>query len=300
MTPRPLSDCSQAELERLLIDAFDGEAPRASVKQATLAGIGAALGVATASTAAAGSTMAASSGAGATSLKAAGAMLGKWFAAGVIGGVVAVGAAHEVKLTSSGSRSTGTITARETAGAAHRANPRGQVRDTSAPEQLVAPTLVPSPTVVAEPPRLMPDSPRPVTHADSTSRVGLAPSPSPEPPRAVEEGKPAITSPAQSSAQSTDTGGTLSAEIALLDRARAALDAGNTDEALRLLDTHGHTFAAGHLGPEATVLRIEALLRRGDRAAATRLGDELSAKQGASTYAARVHSLFAKYPAQKF
>jgi hypothetical protein len=52
----------------------------------------------------------------------------------------------------------------------------------------------------------------------------------------------------------------LSEEIALLDRARAALQARSPDRALSLLAQHADRFSHPALGPEAEVLRIEALV----------------------------------------
>jgi hypothetical protein len=45
------------------------------------------------------------------------------------------------------------------------------------------------------------------------------------------------------------------------------------------------------MGPEATVLRVEALARAGDMAAARRTGDAFLASHPQSPYAARVRSL---------
>ena len=82
--------------------------------------------------------------------------------------------------------------------------------------------------------------------------------------------------PEQTAAPATDTapparvraaaGGddaALRAEVALLDRARQALHAGEAPLALRLLDQHSRRFARGMLEPEATALRIEALVQIG-------------------------------------
>jgi hypothetical protein len=55
----------------------------------------------------------------------------------------------------------------------------------------------------------------------------------------------------------------LADEIAALDGAREALASGDAPRALRALDAHDRAFPRGALSPEATVLRIEALARRG-------------------------------------
>jgi hypothetical protein len=84
---------------------------------------------------------------------------------------------------------------------------------------------------------------------------------------------------------------TLGDEIAALDAAREALGAGNAAAALRALDDHDRRFPGGMLGPEATVLRIEALALRGDRASATRLGRAFLDAHPRSPAAARIRTL---------
>lgn len=62
-------------------------------------------------------------------------------------------------------------------------------------------------------------------------------------------------------------------ERALLDQARRALNEGDDERALALVDTHAKTFPRGVLGEERDVLRIQALAAKGEidaaRAAAT-------------------------------
>lgn len=62
----------------------------------------------------------------------------------------------------------------------------------------------------------------------------------------------------------------LQREIQLLDEARRALARGSASVALDLLDRHSREHSSGRLGPEAFVLRLEALIRagQGDRARA--------------------------------
>jgi hypothetical protein len=57
-------------------------------------------------------------------------------------------------------------------------------------------------------------------------------------------------------------------EIALLDRARAALQEKAANQALGLLAQYGRRFAHGSLVPEAAALRIDALAMQGDAARA--------------------------------
>jgi hypothetical protein len=80
----------------------------------------------------------------------------------------------------------------------------------------------------------------------------------------------------------------LQQELALLDRARRALQRGDAPEAMAALDAHGER---GVLTPEARVLRIEALVLRGDRAGARRLADTFLAEDARSPHANRVRAL---------
>lgn len=63
---------------------------------------------------------------------------------------------------------------------------------------------------------------------------------------------------------------TLAAEVAALDAARSALDAGAPDDALALLHRYLLDFPKGKLVPEAEVLAIEACAEKGDRLRVTR------------------------------
>jgi len=66
----------------------------------------------------------------------------------------------------------------------------------------------------------------------------------------------------------------LAAEIALLDAARRARDAGEFDQALALLDRYHREHPHGELRRESEVLKVETLVERGDRDEATRLGQQ--------------------------
>ena len=90
---------------------------------------------------------------------------------------------------------------------------------------------------------------------------------------------------------------TLSAEVLALDRAREALFSGNAAAALRLLDVHSRTFKAPSLSPEATVLRVEALLRIGRSSEAERVGNNLLATHRGTAHAQRVRSLLGTHSA---
>jgi hypothetical protein len=85
--------------------------------------------------------------------------------------------------------------------------------------------------------------------------------------------------------------GSLSAEIRLLDIARAAVDAHNPAAAQRALDSYAQRFPQGNLTPEATVLRLAVLVRQGNPAAARSLAARLLASESYKTYGYRIRSL---------
>jgi TolA-binding protein len=85
----------------------------------------------------------------------------------------------------------------------------------------------------------------------------------------------------------------LTLELAILDRARAALASGDATRALSALDEHAARFPRGTLSAEAAVLRIEAVARTGDTDTARRLAHAFLADHAASPYAARVSTWLA-------
>ena len=81
-------------------------------------------------------------------------------------------------------------------------------------------------------------------------------------------------------------------EIRSIDAARTALRRGDTDEALRAIEHYRAEYGKkGSLGMEATVLRIEALLRGGNRAEGVRLANSFLASHPKSPYAPRIRAL---------
>ena len=84
------------------------------------------------------------------------------------------------------------------------------------------------------------------------------------------------------------TAGRLSREVAALELAHQALAAHNPSSAIHLLDRYRAEFPNGALGSEATVLRVQALLAGGNRAAAQALADSYSSAHPDSPYARRI------------
>jgi len=91
---------------------------------------------------------------------------------------------------------------------------------------------------------------------------------------------------------SPSTSSSFEAEVSLLDQARAALDSGRPAAALSVLDSYAARFPHGTMAPEATLVRILALLKAGDRNAATRVADDFTARNPKSPYVTRLHTLF--------
>jgi hypothetical protein len=79
----------------------------------------------------------------------------------------------------------------------------------------------------------------------------------------------------------------------MLDEARRALSMGEPARALSILDTYIARFPRGTMSPEAVLVRIEALVKAGDRLAAERAAEALSASSPDNPYRSRVQSLLA-------
>jgi hypothetical protein len=111
--------------------------------------------------------------------------------------------------------------------------------------------------------------------------------------------QPAVASPLSplhEGAAPLPSASSFEAEVSALDGARASIDSGRPAEALSLLDAYVARFPHGTMAPEATLLRIEALLRAGDRNAATRVADDFTARNPKSPYVTRLRTLFNPNP----
>jgi TolA-binding protein len=122
------------------------------------------------------------------------------------------------------------------------------------------PTSSPAEVQVAvqPPPKTQPALPRAPSPASESAPA------EPEPAKAS---GPRHAPPRPSGVKSTPSRSSLADELAALDAARAALQAGDAPSALRHLNDHAREFPRGRLQLEAEVLRIEALARTGNRAA---------------------------------
>jgi hypothetical protein len=83
----------------------------------------------------------------------------------------------------------------------------------------------------------------------------------------------------------------LGAEAARIDAARRALEQGDARRALIELDWYERSRIVGVLDREAALLRIQALVRMGDKARAVEVARGYLAKHPQDAYAARLHEL---------
>lgn len=255
--PRRLLDGGGNDLERSLLRSARGDSPSDGSRRKTLIALGLAGGVGGAAATTTATSTATSTAAVAIKGSAAmgGAALIEWIGVGVITGFAVIGAASM-------------IAPKRAAAPISPAHPQGVPNPGPAQSALVAPGPAnpppSSPPEAAPPPAPLPtEEPAPVEVPKSAAPPPIA--------------QPAATS--------------LTYEVAALNRAREALAAGDAAGTLRALDNHNRRFPGGMLGPEATVLRIEALALRGDRASAVRLGKAFLDAHPRSPHANRLRSL---------
>jgi hypothetical protein len=133
------------------------------------------------------------------------------------------------------------------------------------------------------PPRAIPSVEAPRAEVVAPKTVDVAPQ--------QQEEEEATAQPAPAPRPPARPADSLSAELQAIEEARAAFAAGDNRGALRLLDAYPRRFPRPRLNTEATVLRIEILVKSGDRDGAATLGKRFLARHAASPYARRVRSL---------
>jgi hypothetical protein len=165
---------------------------------------------------------------------------------------------------------------------AHAVDPTAAAVVRPAPEPVARST--PRAAAVAPPSAVFP---APSAAAIDEPRRPVTPPPSPLGSR---QSSPPLSAPLPSSSSG------LPRELAMLDRARAALAEGDPALALSMIDAYFARFERPELAPEATVLAIQALVRAGDRDAARRRASAFLAANPSSPYAARVRSMLTDNP----
>jgi hypothetical protein len=179
-------------------------------------------------------------------------IVGKWLAVAAVVGAGAVAAVHVARPWTSS-----TPASQPAAKAAH-----------------VAPELPTAPAV------------EPIEPTEPASTVGDLPVPPIAAPMAAPVATPSRARKAPPSASADITG-----EISAITVVRGALDKGDARGALGALDGYQQAYPHGTLAPEASVLRIEALQRVGERSRANALGESFLKAHPKSPHAQRVRSL---------
>jgi len=311
--PKRLSEGSESDIERALLRAGRARAPQGAKQRAMVVASGAmaASGLATAGAAAEGAAAATKIG----SIAAA-----KWIAvlsvasAGGLTGAAILHRANERAKASAVERAKAhpARIAREIAG-----QPTSVRVSHSDPPSLAVSIVRPAPpgpaepsnarlgagTAVGAPSKAGPamESAGPASHIESAlgkSAVDVASTPNesqrslnPLPERAVPAVPAESVVPAAPTEPSLPIGSTLHAELGTIDQARAALYSGDTRRALGLLDHYEARFPRGAMAPEAAVLRVEVLVKGGDRLGAKRVADAFLASNPQSPYAPRIQWL---------
>jgi hypothetical protein len=267
-------DATQAE-RRLLLSARD-DAPSARSRERMFAALGVgsatALGVAAAAAELPKAAALAASGAAAALSKAAPGSAGmtalvvmKWVGVGAVAGLMTSGTLNVMER-----RAAAVQPAAAAVAPAKPATPRAETAlAVPAPEVLVPPP----PELEDEPPAVEESAPektaaRPTLSAGAVKARQLQPARAPSP--------------------------NVGKEVTTLDRAREALAAGDTPRAFEALGQHESEFRSGALAPEAEVLRIEALLARGEYNSAAVMARGFLFSHPSSPHLRRVRALLAR------
>ena len=249
--PVRLVDEGGSELMHSLLSAVREEQPKHAAMQRTLTvlGVGTALTVVASSSSALTAGSAAGSFSGAVSLGSAkgvaapALMVIKWLSAGLLTGLVATSAVYVVTqptVVNSPAGSATSVLAKQVALQSRR-QPRVLASASNAENAPDIPAQVELPASAPE----VRSAPAPAAGAAEPSELSLS-----------------ARVPPSSSA---DHDAQLAAELALLDRARQALAAGNAASAMRSLNDYDARFEHPNLLPEALYLRLEAFTLKGDR-----------------------------------
>lgn len=102
---------------------------------------------------------------------------------------------------------------------------------------------------------------------------------------------PAATARPTPRASTTPQESSLTRELGSLDGARALLGRGDATGALAALDRHDREFANGSMRAESAMLRVEALLAKGDEAGAKARAKDLLAKDANGPHAKRLRTI---------
>jgi hypothetical protein len=250
--PKRLRETHAGMLEGLLLAAVRGESPSPSARARTARAVAAGLAAGSAVATTAGSASSAVPGAKASVLL----LAGKWLAVGAGAGVLVTGSL---------------------VGPLHHLMDPPSVR--SSESAVHALPVVPGKKRSSEVP---PDSANPGDDQASNPVAEL--------PDDALLAKPA--SPSRPDVQRTrPSAAPLAAEVAAIDHAARAVAERDPPRALAALDSYQRLFPSGVLRPEATVLRVQALVQQGDSGRAGAIARAFLAQNPHSPHAARLRSL---------
>jgi hypothetical protein len=278
IAPKRFSDGPQSERVGALLRSMRADAPRPQSKARMLSAMG--LGAGLVGTAAeAGAVIKAAAAAKSAGVLVPVASLVKWVGLGVLlGGVSLAGLSRLGQLTPAASPSVS-------------ASAQPSLAASAQAPIVQAPAAAPSAPMVsaAGDPSVEPMAAKPLSasKAPAVSAFAVA---------SVEPAAPIDLSRTTSSATalgspSEDAAPDLVQEVRALDRARAAIAAGNGAVALRTLDEYRATFRRRQLDSEALMLQIQAMVMTGDRAGAQALARSFVAQNPRSPLVDRVRSL---------
>lgn len=251
--PRRILEEGSSDLGDTLVRSALEDRPGERARRRTMAalGVGAALTAGLMATEAAAGTTATKAAAGPATLL----FMSKWAAIGMASGALALGGVRAME-----SREP----AASTAPPALSVIAPGQVRPAT-PLSVVTPESLPiAEESASAPPAVRPD---PILRRPSSSTASAEPS---------------------AAAAGSSRAVRLALELALVDEARQALARRDWRATIGALDRHDGEFPRGALATESTVLRIEALVQGGHRAAARSLAEPFLASNANSPVARRV------------
>jgi len=293
--PRHLVRGDLSPLERAVLRSAEMDAPSARARTRTLAALGLATAAATASTTAAATASTTATASGAATAAAATGTAAPITAAPITAASIATKTAAAilapavVKWMGVGLVAATVVGIGAVQYDANRAPaPAPAMTTTSAaPPSLPSP---PSPTSESHLTRPLPAA-APSAIATQAPAVSTISAP-PAPPAPAPLAPPAPTTARATAEPTTDVA--IARDLALLDRASAALAGGDPAGALARLDEGGDALMHGPLAPEAAVLRIEALASTGQTARARTEALAFLGAHPASPQARRVRSLLSR------
>jgi hypothetical protein len=257
--------------EKRLLDSARLDVPPRAGKRRTLAAMGLVAAMTT------------TAGTGGAATTAGAGLIVKWLALGALGGTIALGAVGSLAPLVRGLREhpSAVVAPRPLQAAVSTGRPSFGVSSAPGPAPVEALPSLPNVEALSPLPDVeAPIDPTPPVHATPSAPRILA--------QRVETTRP-TDHPSTSVVDDT-----LTAEVTALDEARRALAAGEPGPALLSLDAYDRRFALRRLGPEAAVLRIEALMAAGRPDQAHQLGDQLLAAEPEGAYAQHVRSILSR------